>query len=107
VKRLFLCFCVLEVLLSETTSATAGIDYVYLTSGEFGTMNLSTGQFTPIGPASATYEDLARLPGGPLYGVDSSGNLLNINPATGTSSSTIGNMGTGIEGAKLNGGGAL
>jgi hypothetical protein len=104
--------CVLGVILLSILSAgprlLAGpVDYVFLTSGEFGTMDLQSGSFTAIGPASATYEDMTRLPGGDLYAVDSSDRLLILDQSTGAISSVIGTMGNSIEGAKFDGSGTL
>ena len=107
-KQLFFSLAGLTLFAVVTDVSSADtIDYVYLTSHQFGTMDVQNGAFTNIGPVSTTYEDLTRLPGGTLYGVDSSSNLLVIDQATGSASSVVGNMGNAILGAKLSGSGTL
>jgi hypothetical protein len=85
------------------------VAYVETGNSQFGTMNLETGAFTLIGVATAAYGDpfgdITQLNGGPLYGSDYAGNLLLINPKTG-SSSVIGNMGP-VSGLKVSKSGEL
>ena len=57
--------------LAAAVSAVAGpISYVINFGGQFGKMDLATGDFTPIGPgAPNTPDGLAGAPGGPnVYG---------------------------------------
>ena len=63
-KRLILGVIWLSFLSAGPQLMAGSLDYVFLTGGEFGTMDLQSGSFTAIGPASATYEDMTRLPGG-------------------------------------------
>lgn len=82
--------------LLATASAFAGpIGYVINFSGQFGTMDLTTGAFTPLGlpVASNSAGGLAGAPGGPLYGVDANGHLLRFS-ATGAVTDA-GDTGTG------------
>jgi len=65
------------------------IDYA-ATASQFGSIDLQTGTFTPIGTlngilGSAT-EDLARLPGGLLYGSNTDSKLALVDPVTLTTS---------------------
>jgi hypothetical protein len=67
--------------LAGATATMAGpIGYVLNFSGQFGTMDLGTGAFTPIGPGVPNTPDgLGGARGGPLYTVDGvSGHLLRI-----------------------------
>jgi hypothetical protein len=78
----------LALALSLTLSAAAAnanpIVYAIGGSGQFGTMNLSTGSFTPIGPGiSVGTGGLVRGPGGTLLSLGYNGDLNSINPATG------------------------
>jgi hypothetical protein len=94
--------------LAAALSATAGTT-VYVTNfiGQFGTMDLATGAFNPIGPGLANSIDgLGGQPGGPFYGVDSAtGHLIKVN-ADG-SSVDVGDTGTGSQigpsGVSING----
>ncbi|MFN7919950.1 MAG: PEP-CTERM sorting domain-containing protein [Bryobacteraceae bacterium] len=82
--------------LLAAVSAMAGpMGYVINFSGQFGTMDLTTGAFTPLGPgvASNSAGGLAGAPGGPFYGVDASGNLLRF--STSGAVTTVGDTGTG------------
>jgi hypothetical protein len=73
-------------LLLFTTSASAN-SLVYVVSGknqQFGTVDLSTGAFSQIGPDTPEGEDgLVPGPSGSLLTLTYSGNLDSINPATG------------------------
>jgi hypothetical protein len=71
------------------------IGYVINFSGQFGTMDLTTGAFTPLGPgvASNSAGGLAGAPGGPFYGVDASGHLLRFSTAGAVTD--VGDTGTG------------
>src|ERR1700691_5068461 len=76
------------------------IDYA-ATGSQFGTIDLQTGVFTQIGEldgilGSAT-QDLARLPGGLLYGDNADSKLALIDPATLTTS-LVGACGNNIFG---------
>src|SRR5207244_7154591 len=63
------------------------------------TLDLLAGTFTQTGTvsglASGLLGDLARLPGGPLYGMDSSSNLVTIDPIT-AEAVIVGPSGNGI-----------
>ena len=51
-KRLFLGVIWLSFLSADPSFLAGPVDYVFLTSGEFGTMDLQSGSFTAIGPAA-------------------------------------------------------
>ena len=75
-------------LLMFTTSASAG-SLVYVVTGnqQFGTVDLTTGAFSQIGPNTPEGEDgLVPGPNGSLLTLTYSGNLDSINPATGIAS---------------------
>lgn len=79
-----------------SVSALAGpTGYVINFSGQFGTIDLGTGAFTPIGPGTGSTPDaIGGAPGGPFYTVDGvTGHLLRIN-ADGVVTD-IGDTGTG------------
>jgi hypothetical protein len=81
-----------------TASATAESVYVINAAAQFGTVNLSTGAFTPIG--SGLPEGTGSLvagPGGNLLTIgEASGDLYSISPTTGTVTD-VGN--TGLNGS--------
>jgi hypothetical protein len=106
-RRLFSVLIIVGLPLIVARETLAGLDYVYLSSHQFGTMDLQTGSFSVLGTTSITYEDLTRLPGGTLYATDDSSRLLIIDQNTGAISSVVGTMGNGIEGAKFSGSGIL
>lgn len=77
-------------------SAIAGpIGYVINFSGQFGTMDLTTGAFVPLGPgvASNSAGGLAGAPGGPFYGMDAGGHLLRFSASGAVTD--VGDTGTG------------
>src|SRR6266850_848762 len=77
-------------------SALAGpIGYSINFSGEFGTIDLGTGVFSPIGPGTGNTPDApGGAPGGPFYTVDSvTGHLLKITAAGVVTD--VGDTGTG------------
>jgi len=77
------------------TAMAAPIGYVINFSGQFGTMDLGTGTFTPIGPGTGNTPDaLGGAPGGPLYTVDGvTGHLLRI--TSNGAVTDVGDTGTG------------
>jgi hypothetical protein len=79
-----------------TAAANAdNLVYVLGDSGQFGTVNLSTGSFTPIGPGIPVGTGgLVQGPGGTLLSLGFDGHLNSINPTTGVLS-TIGATGLG------------
>jgi hypothetical protein len=84
-----------------TASASAGpIVYAVSTNfnnftGQFGTVDLTTGTFNQIGPVTSDpLSGLVPGPNGTLLGVSASGNLDSVNPATGAIS-VIGATGLG------------
>lgn len=106
-KRAVLSTTVLALLLGCTADIRADfIDYVTSQIGQFGTIDLQTGQFTSVGTTDYSPQDLTRLPGGTLFGVDSSTNLRIVNPATG-SSTVVGTMGDSIFATKLRSDGTM
>ena len=87
----------LALALALPAAATAHADSVYVIGdgGQFGTITLSTGSFTPIGPGiSVGTGGLVRGPGGALLSLGFNGDLNSINPATGPLSA-IGATGLG------------
>jgi hypothetical protein len=94
---------VLALLFGSPVRAQAGmIDYAWsgynLPTGQFGTLDLQTGVFTQTGtlPGGIVGGDMARLPGGPLFAVDTSSNLILINPVN-ASVTLLGHSGNNIE----------
>jgi hypothetical protein len=85
----------LTLALSSAAAKADPIVYVLGGSGPFGTMNLSTGSFTPIGPGiSVGTGGLVQGPSGTLLSLGFDGNLNRINPTTGALS-TVGATGLG------------
>jgi hypothetical protein len=67
-------------------------------TGEFGTVDLTSGAFTQIGPSTSDpLTGLVPGPSGTLLGISASGNLDSVNPATGMIS-VIGATGIGAAG---------
>jgi PEP-CTERM motif len=85
----------LTLALSAAAAKADPIVYVLGDSGQFGTINLPTGSFTPIGPGiSVGTGGLIQGPGGTLLSLGFDGNLNRINPTTGALS-TVGATGLG------------
>jgi hypothetical protein len=81
--------------------ASAGAVYVVNNMQQFGTVNLTSGAFTPIGPGTPEGESgLVPGPNGSLLTLTFSGNLDSINPATGLTTvigaTGLGNCTTGV-----------
>jgi hypothetical protein len=88
---------VLALTFALSTAAANADPLVYILgdSGQFGTINLSTGSFTAIGPGiSVGTGGLIQGPGGTLLSLGFDGHLNSINPTTGVLSS-IGATGLG------------
>jgi PEP-CTERM motif len=88
---------VLAFTLALSTAAANADNLVYVLgdSGQFGTVNLSTGSFTPIGPGLPVGTGgLVQGSGGNLLSLGFNGGLNSINPTTGVLS-TIGAIGLG------------
>jgi len=83
-------------LATPTVAANADpVVYVVGDSGQFGTIHLSTGSFTAIGPGlGAGSSGLVQGPGGSLLSLGYNGKLNSINPKTGMVS-TVGATGLG------------
>jgi hypothetical protein len=90
----------LVLTLPEIASADV-IDYAVTLNNELGTIDLQTGAFTQLGTvtgiSSGDIGDLARLPGGLLYGMNASSELVLIDPVALTTS-VVGDSGHGILG---------
>jgi hypothetical protein len=72
------------LLLSSSSATAASVVYVVNDNSQFGTLNLTTGSFTQIGPATPEGETgLVPGPNGSLLTLTYSGKLDSINPATG------------------------
>lgn len=81
--------------LTVTAAHASSLVYTIGDSGQFGTVNLSTGSFAPIGPGIPVgMGGLVQGPGGNLLSLGFDGNLYSINPATG-GLSTVGATGLG------------
>jgi hypothetical protein len=82
-------------LIALPLAALAGSQaYAMLGSGDFGTLDLTTGQFTFLG-AGPGYRCLASF-NGTLYTLDDSVNLYTVNPTNGNQT-LVGNLGSGLE----------
>lgn len=85
----------LAIALLHTSAFADSLAYVVNFSQQFGTVNLDTGAFAPIGPGLPQgCAGLVPGPGGSLLTLDSAGELVAINPSTGASS-VIGSTGLG------------
>jgi len=86
---------IISLILSATSAVAAPDVYVDTFGGQFGTLDLTTGAFTQIGPLNPD-PLLGLVPGanGSLLGVSLGGNLDAVNPATGVVS-VIGATGMG------------
>jgi len=78
------------VFASSRIASADVIDYAVTAANQLGTVDLQSGAFTQIGTvngiAGGDTGDLTRLPGGLIYGLDSSANLVLINPVALTTS---------------------
>ena len=76
---------------------------------EFGTLDLTTGVFNPIGPAdTGFYGDITTQPTtGAVYAVDNNTNLVVLDPSNGAIESTVGLLGKHLYGLKFGPGGVL
>jgi hypothetical protein len=85
----------LTLALSTAAANADNLVYVLGDGGQFGTVNLSTGSFTPIGPGlSVGTGGLVQGSGGNLLSLGFNGDLNSINPSTGVLSA-IGATGLG------------
>jgi len=94
---------VLLALGSFAAIASADSDvYAVTIFQQFGTVELTTGSFQPIGPGTPDpVSNLVPAPNGQLFSLDAAnGNLVSINPATGATT-IIGATGIGAFGADL------
>ena len=86
------------------------LDYAVTLNNELGTIDLQTGVFTQLGTvngiSSGDIGDLARLPGGLLYGINASSELVLIDPVALTTS-VVGVSGNSILGLAFRPGGTL
>jgi hypothetical protein len=74
----------LALILSTAAAKASSVVYVLGDSGQFGTINLSTGSFTQIGPGIPVGTGgLVQGPSGNLLSLGFNGNLNSINPVTG------------------------
>ena len=85
-----------------TAAASAQSVYTVNEGGQFGTVNLSSGTFAPIGPGLPEGTDgLVFTSGGNLLTIGGDGELYSINPSTGVATG-IGNTGMGTSTAPVN-----
>jgi PEP-CTERM motif len=85
----------LTLALSTVAAKADTLVYVFGDSGQFGTVNLATGSFTPIGPGlTAGTNGLVQGPGNSLLSLGFNGDLNSINPTTGVLS-VVGATGLG------------
>jgi hypothetical protein len=83
--------------------------YAMSQNNEFGTVDVTTGVFTQVGTLSiqsGSFGDLARLPGGMLYGEQGNQDLVIVDPVTVTST-VVGNTGNSIYAIKFRHDGVL
>jgi len=67
-------------------------------NNRFGSLNLLTGGFTPLGSEGGTlFNDIAAAPGGPLYGIVNTTSLVTLNPANGSVARSVNFNVGGIE----------
>ena len=87
-------FALLVALFSQVAAA-GPLAYAVNFVGQFGSIDISSGVFTPIGPGTPNGIDgIGGVPGGPFYGVDAAtGHLLSI--GTNGSITDVGDTGTG------------
>jgi hypothetical protein len=105
-KRFLWCVATLSLLLVGVEKSRADvIDFVSTSLSQFGTLDLNTGTFVPIG-TDVFFQDLARLPFNTLYGMDNAQTLRIVNPADG-SSTIVGVSGNGIQGLAIRSDGTL
>ncbi len=75
---------IVSLALSVSSARAASVVYMVNDNSQFGTLNLATGAFTQIGPATPEGETgLVAGPNGSLLTLTYSGNLDSINPLTG------------------------
>ena len=87
--------CLLALALTAATAQANPVVYTIGDSGQFGTVDLSTGSFSPIGPGIPVGTGgLVQGPAGNLLSLGFDGTLYSINPNTGTLS-TVGATGLG------------
>jgi len=73
----------IALLVFSTCALADPLAYVTTNTGEFGTMNIATGVFSEIATEPTILNGLAWGSNSQLYGLDSSGNLVTIDPLTG------------------------
>ena len=74
----------------------------------FGTINLLTGGFTPLGTEGATlFNDIAEAPDGTLYGIVNTAQLVTLNPNNGAVLTSVAFNVGGIESLAISPGGTL
>jgi hypothetical protein len=77
----------LTLALASASAHADSLVYVLTDSAQFGTVNLGTGAFNPIGPGIPVGgTGLVQGPGGTFLTLSFNGNLTSINPSTGTAS---------------------
>jgi hypothetical protein len=79
--RRFHWLLVLAALARFVPSTSAGVVYVSRSSDAFGTVDLATGVYTPIGTTAVQLDALTFAPSGVLYGLGSDNKLYQVNPA--------------------------
>jgi len=86
----------LLLLLAPVSTAFASpFAYANTSVGEFGAIDLGTGAFTSIGVTPTVLAGIAMTPGGQIFGVDASNNLVQINP-TNAATTIVGNTGVSL-----------
>jgi hypothetical protein len=94
--RLGLCACLACLVAGQGIASADPIIYAATDTGRFGTLNVATGVFTPIGGVHVGgYDGLGNLPNGNFAAVDGFNNFVTINRTTGAVT-TVGPTGVPI-----------
>jgi hypothetical protein len=93
-RRLLLALFVLVAVTADASAAP--FSYVTTSSGQFGTVDLSSGAFSQIGiQGPAPFTGIATGADGTIYGMDASNRLVTIDPTTGATA-VVGPSGVGF-----------
>jgi hypothetical protein len=83
-SRLRLSACLACLVAGQAVASAGPITFVVTSANQFGTLDLGTGAFTPIGaPYGPGFDGLGNLADGTLVSVDGNNNFVKINRTTG------------------------